>query len=155
MSSAASTAVDRRRRVRDAVDERSDAWSRRWFWPSFATPATLFLQKAGVDFDVHKFQHDGSDRNFGAIAAAAIGADPDRVFKTLLASVDQLPPANIAVGIVPVLIDPTQRRVVAPNAFELGRIERIDDRAQRCGRDRHEAGEPHRTKHPRQLRSGR
>jgi ABC-type spermidine/putrescine transport system permease subunit I len=42
VSSAASTAVDRRRRGRAAA-ERSDAWSRRWFWPSFAAPATLFL----------------------------------------------------------------------------------------------------------------
>jgi Cys-tRNA(Pro)/Cys-tRNA(Cys) deacylase len=66
------------------------------------TPATALLHEAGVDFVLHEFEHDGSDRNFGAIAAAALGAEPDRVFKTLLASVDHLPPANIVVGIVPV-----------------------------------------------------
>ena len=66
------------------------------------TPATVFLQEAGIDFTVHEFDHDAGERNYGAIAAQALGIDPERVFKTLLATVEPLPPSNIAVGIVPV-----------------------------------------------------
>ena len=73
-----------------------------------ATPATVLLTTAGVRFRIHEFDHDPAERNYGAVAAAALGADPDQVFKTLLAQVDGharvpgLPPATIAVGIVPV-----------------------------------------------------
>ncbi|MCU1398816.1 MAG: aminoacyl-tRNA deacylase [Acidimicrobiales bacterium] len=73
-----------------------------------STPATLLLAKAGVEFRVHEFEHDPSERNYGVVAAEALGADPDQVFKTLLAQVEGhatvagVPAANIAVGIVPV-----------------------------------------------------
>ncbi|MCU1365739.1 MAG: transcriptional regulator [Ilumatobacteraceae bacterium] len=73
-----------------------------------STPATLLLTKAGVEFRIHEFDHDPSERNYGAVAAEALGADPDQVFKTLLAQVEGhatvpgVPAANIAVGIVPV-----------------------------------------------------
>ncbi|MCU1392548.1 MAG: aminoacyl-tRNA deacylase [Ilumatobacteraceae bacterium] len=72
------------------------------------TPATVLLTQAGVDFRIHEFEHDPSERNYGAVAAAALAADPDQVFKTLLAQVEGqasapgVPPASIAVGIVPV-----------------------------------------------------
>ncbi len=72
------------------------------------TPATVLLAEAGVDFRIHEFDHDPGERNYGAVAAAALGADPDQVFKTLLAQVDGhatvpgIAPAAIAVGIVPV-----------------------------------------------------
>ena len=73
-----------------------------------STPATVLLANAGVQFWIHEFDHDPSERNYGAVAAEALGADPDQVFKTLLAQVDGqasvpgVAPAAIAVGIVPV-----------------------------------------------------
>ena len=75
---------------------------------SGGTPATVLLKRAGVEFRVHEFHHRAGERNYGAIAAEALGADPDQVFKTLLARIDGpavvagVPPAAIAVGIVPV-----------------------------------------------------
>lgn len=66
------------------------------------TPATLLLQREGISFRLHEFEHDPGDRHYGAAAAAALGADPDQVFKTLLANVEGLPSPGIAVGIVPV-----------------------------------------------------
>ena len=55
------------------------------------------LDAAGVRYTVQSFEvHD--DRNYGKAAAAALGVDEDRVFKTLLAEVDGRP----SVGIVPV-----------------------------------------------------
>jgi len=66
------------------------------------------LQQAGVDFRVHEFDHEPSERNYGIVAAEALGIDPEQVFKTLLAQVDGqavvdgVAPSPVAVGIVPV-----------------------------------------------------
>ncbi|WP_403024186.1 Cys-tRNA(Pro) deacylase [Salinibacterium sp. GXW1014] len=62
------------------------------------TPATVALDAAGIRYSVHSYEHDPSNTNFGLEAAEAIGVDPDRVFKTLLADVD----GRLIVGIVPV-----------------------------------------------------
>ncbi|MCW4384817.1 Cys-tRNA(Pro) deacylase [Salinibacterium sp. SYSU T00001] len=62
------------------------------------TPATVALDAAGIRFVVHAYTHDPANSNFGLEAAEAIGVDPDRVFKTLLAEVD----GRLVVGIVPV-----------------------------------------------------
>jgi Cys-tRNA(Pro)/Cys-tRNA(Cys) deacylase len=68
-----------------------------------ATPAIVELETAGVEFVVHAFDHDGSDRGFGRAAADALGVEPDRVFKTLLADVTDAHGGVLhAVAIVPV-----------------------------------------------------
>jgi len=63
------------------------------------TPATLALTRAGIAFATHEYAHAPGTTGYGLEAAAAIGADPDRVFKTLLAEVDGI---GIVVGVVPV-----------------------------------------------------
>jgi len=63
------------------------------------TPATLALARAGIGFRVHEYHHDPSSPSYGLEAAAALGVDPDRVFKTLLAEVDGI---GLVVGVVPV-----------------------------------------------------
>lgn len=62
------------------------------------TPATVTLTLAGVPFTPHSYEHDASVTSFGLEAADALGLEPDRVFKTLLADVD----GRLVVGIVPV-----------------------------------------------------
>ncbi len=62
------------------------------------TPATLALTAAGIQFTAHAYEHDPANTNFGLEAATALGLDPDRVFKTLLAEID----GSLVVGIVPV-----------------------------------------------------
>jgi Cys-tRNA(Pro)/Cys-tRNA(Cys) deacylase len=62
------------------------------------TPATVALRAAGIPFTEHAYTHDPATTNFGLEAASALGLDPDRVFKTLLADVD----GRLVVGIVPV-----------------------------------------------------
>ena len=49
------------------------------------TPATVALTRAGVAFTLHEYAHDPRAESFGLEAAEALGLDPDRVFKTLLA----------------------------------------------------------------------
>lgn len=62
------------------------------------TPATVALTSAGIRFTVHSYDHDASVTAFGLEAAAALGIEPERVFKTLLADTD----TGLVVGIVPV-----------------------------------------------------
>ena len=62
------------------------------------TPATVVLAKAGVAFTVRRYDHDPASPSYGLEAAAALGADPATVFKTLLAKVD----GGLTVAIVPV-----------------------------------------------------
>jgi Cys-tRNA(Pro)/Cys-tRNA(Cys) deacylase len=62
------------------------------------TPATLALRAAGIPFTEHGYAHDPANTNYGLEAASALGLDPERVFKTLLAEVD----GALVVGIVPV-----------------------------------------------------
>lgn len=63
------------------------------------TPATVALTKAGIAFTPHEYHHDAGTPSYGLEAAAELGADPDRVFKTLLADVDGV---GLVVGVVPV-----------------------------------------------------
>jgi len=62
------------------------------------TPATVALTAAGLPYTAHTYAHDPTTANYGLEAAAALGVDPERVFKTLLALAD----GRLVVGIVPV-----------------------------------------------------
>jgi Cys-tRNA(Pro)/Cys-tRNA(Cys) deacylase len=66
--------------------------------PGGGTPATVALADAGIAFEVRAYDHDPRAASYGTEAAEALGADPARVFKTLLASLD----GRLVVGIVPV-----------------------------------------------------
>lgn len=65
---------------------------------SAGTPATVALTRAGIAFTALGYDHDPRAAAYGLEAAEKLGLDPDRVFKTLLASVD----GALVVGIVPV-----------------------------------------------------
>jgi Cys-tRNA(Pro)/Cys-tRNA(Cys) deacylase len=62
------------------------------------TPATVALTGAGITFEVRSYEHDPRATSYGTEAAEALGVEPERVFKTLLASLD----GRLVVGIVPV-----------------------------------------------------
>ncbi len=58
---------------------------------SKTTRATQALTKAGVSFTVHTYDYDPGAERIGLQAAEAIGEDPRRVLKTLMAEVDGKP----------------------------------------------------------------
>lgn len=58
---------------------------------SKTTRATQFLTKAGVAFTVHAYDYDPSADRIGMAAAEALGEEPRRVLKTLMAEVDGKP----------------------------------------------------------------
>jgi Cys-tRNA(Pro)/Cys-tRNA(Cys) deacylase len=55
---------------------------------SKTTRATQALAKAGVTFTVHTYDYDPNAERIGLQAAEAIGEEPHRVLKTLMAEVD-------------------------------------------------------------------
>jgi Cys-tRNA(Pro)/Cys-tRNA(Cys) deacylase len=63
-----------------------------------ATPAIAALVRSGVGHRVHTYDHDPAARSYGQEAADAMGVDPGRVFKTLLASAG----SSLVVAVVPV-----------------------------------------------------
>jgi Cys-tRNA(Pro)/Cys-tRNA(Cys) deacylase len=64
------------------------------------TPAIDALKKAGIAHSVHRYGiAENEDVTYGEAVAAAIGADPATVFKTLIA---QLNSRELVVAIVPV-----------------------------------------------------
>lgn len=56
-----------------------------------STPATKALEKAGISFSITQYDYDPGDERVGLQAARAIGEDPARVFKTLMAELDGKP----------------------------------------------------------------
>jgi Cys-tRNA(Pro)/Cys-tRNA(Cys) deacylase len=73
--------------------------------PAKGTPAIDLLRKAGVAFEIHSYElpdhhgHDSYERpRYGRDAAAALGVDPARMFKTLIATVD----GRLVAAVVPV-----------------------------------------------------
>jgi Cys-tRNA(Pro)/Cys-tRNA(Cys) deacylase len=62
------------------------------------TPATALLTKQKVAFTLHPYEHDPRNPNFGEEAASALGVPAERIFKTLIASID----GKLVCGVVPV-----------------------------------------------------
>ena len=52
---------------------------------SKGTPATVALSKAGVAFTLHEYDYDPNAARIGMQAAQALGVDPARLLKTLMA----------------------------------------------------------------------
>jgi len=65
---------------------------------SQGTPATALLAKQKISHTLHPYDVSPDAPNYGALVATAIGADPARVFKTLVAEVD----GGLVVAVVPV-----------------------------------------------------
>lgn len=55
------------------------------------TPATLALRKLGIAFRLHTYVYDSGAESIGLQAAEALGVEPARVLKTLMAEVDGSP----------------------------------------------------------------
>ncbi|MBT2971371.1 MAG: aminoacyl-tRNA deacylase [gamma proteobacterium symbiont of Ctena orbiculata] len=63
------------------------------------TPAINAAKKAGIEFRIHSYEHDSKHPSYGMEAAEKLGIPPQRVFKTLVVSLDG---RELAVAVVPV-----------------------------------------------------
>lgn len=65
---------------------------------ALGTPATVALDALKITFATHPYEHDATNSEFGIEAATQLGIEPERVFKTLMALVDD----ELVVAVVPV-----------------------------------------------------
>lgn len=63
------------------------------------TPAIRAAERAGVPFEILRYDHDPAARSYGLEAAEALGVAPGSVFKTLVVVTDA---GRLAVALVPV-----------------------------------------------------
>lgn len=63
------------------------------------TPATKQLDRAGISYQLHRYQHDPQAESYGGEAADKLGLDHGQVFKTLLAATET---GELLVAVVPV-----------------------------------------------------
>lgn len=56
-----------------------------------STQATMALRKLGIAFKLHTYVYDSNAESIGLQAAEALGVDPNRMLKTLMAEVDGKP----------------------------------------------------------------
>ena len=63
------------------------------------TPAINAVRKAKITHQVHEYAHDPASDSYGLEAVEKLGLPADRVFKTLVVSIDNL---ELVVGVVPV-----------------------------------------------------
>ncbi len=55
-------------------------------------------QQAGIRFELHEYEHDPAAGSYGLEAAAKLGVPAERIFKTLVVSID----GTLTVAVVPV-----------------------------------------------------
>ena len=65
------------------------------------TPATVFLDTQGIGYQSYPYDHDPGAESFGLEAADKLGLEPEVVFKTLMARLDD-DRGELVVAIVPV-----------------------------------------------------
>ena len=65
------------------------------------TPATVLLDTLDIPYEIHRYEHDPAVASFGMEAAEVLGLDPDVVFKTLMARLED-DRGELVVAIVPV-----------------------------------------------------
>ncbi len=63
------------------------------------TPGINTAKKAKIPFKIHEYAHDSSAESYGLEAAEKMGVQAERVFKTLVVSLDG---KELAVGVLPV-----------------------------------------------------
>lgn len=63
------------------------------------TPGIIAAKKNKISFTIHEYSHDESSESYGHEAAEKMGVPKERVFKTLVVSLDN---KTLAVGVIPV-----------------------------------------------------
>jgi Cys-tRNA(Pro)/Cys-tRNA(Cys) deacylase len=63
------------------------------------TPAINYAKKHNIPITIHKYKHDSRAESYGLEAVEKLGLDPEQVFKTLVAQLDD---RELAVAVVPV-----------------------------------------------------
>ena len=70
-----------------------------WKYEIKMTPGIITAKKSKVSYKLHEYHHDESAESYGLEAAEKMGVPKERVFKTLVVSLDS---KELAVGVIPV-----------------------------------------------------
>src|SRR6476469_2336460 len=97
--------------------------------PAAPTPAIAALIRAKVPFTLPTYHHDPTTTAFGDEVVAALGWDPERVFKTLVASVD----GALVVGIVPVAAQLDLKALAAAAGGKKAQMAKVADAERSSG----------------------
>lgn len=63
------------------------------------TPGINVAKKAKINYKIHEYSHDPASESYGSEAAEKLGVSEERVFKTLVVSLDN---RELVVGVIPV-----------------------------------------------------
>jgi Cys-tRNA(Pro)/Cys-tRNA(Cys) deacylase len=97
--------------------------------PAAPTPAIAALTRAKVEHTLHPYHHDPATTAFGDEVVNALGWDPRRVFKTLVASVD----GALVVGIVPVAAQLDLKALAAAAGGKKAQLAKVADAQRSSG----------------------
>jgi len=86
-----------------------------------ATSATKRLAELSISWVDHYYQHDARAESFGLEAAAALGVEPARVFKTLMANVADTG-EKLVVGVLPVTEKLDLKKLAMALGFKRGEM---------------------------------
>jgi len=93
------------------------------------TPAIAALVRAKVAHTLHSYHHDPGTTAFGDEVVAALNWDPERVFKTLVASID----GSLVVAIVPVATQLDLKALAAAAGGKRGQLAKVADAERSSG----------------------
>lgn len=96
---------------------------------SKTTPATAALSRAGIAFALHPYAYDPDAARVGLQAAEALGLDPARTFKTLMAEVDG---KGVCV-VVPADTEVSMKKLAAHFAGKSARMMKVPDAERATG----------------------
>src|SRR6478736_8670206 len=97
--------------------------------PAAPPPAIAALIRAKVEHTLHPYHHDPTTTAFGDEVVAALGWDPERVFKTLVAAVD----GALVVGIVPVAAQLDLKALAAASGGKKASMAKVADAERSSG----------------------
>ncbi len=88
------------------------------------TPGISAVRKAGIAHKIHDYDHDAASESYGLEAAEKLGVPAERVFKTLVVSLDG---RELAVAVLPVRAMLSMKRMAkAADAKKASMAEKTD-----------------------------